>query len=342
MRPLIPGMFLLIIMLVACDRVPGNPSGGAQGAATATPAKSQSAASDKSATETFADDSMVLIPAGPFIMGSNKRDDKKKRQEYGLINPLYLDEHPQHTVTLPAFYIDRYEVSNRQYKTFVRHTRRKEPFQWTQNGYNLLQDRLKATDLDTLRWIATEYFKFDVDTRKMSAQQLLKMMFEGQAKIDRLPVTEVSWYEARDFCHWAGKRLPTEQEWEKAARGSNGLEYPWGGKWDPDKTNSGDNNWDQGIAPIGSYPQNSSPYGVYDLSGNVWEWVADWYQAYPGSDYKFAEFGKKNRVIRGGGGGEGHYALSMFFRGAARSFAKPDTATNDVGFRCARNAAVRK
>ena len=281
---------------------------------------------------------MVLIAAGPFIMGSDKKDDSGKQTEYGLINPLYLDEHPRHQEVLPAFYIDRYEVSNAQYKRFVSHARRQEPFQWTQNGYNLIPERLKATDLDTLRWIATEYFKLDLDTRSSDATALLEAMFAEQAKQDRLPVTGVTWFEAVDYCRWRQKRLPSEKEWEKAARGPDGLEYPWGEKWDPDKTNVGDNDWDQGIAPVGYYPQNKSPYGVYDLSGNVWEWVEDWYQAYPGSDYQHKDFGETNKVIRGGGGGLGHYALSVFYRGAARSYAKPDMATSDVGFRCARDA----
>ena len=281
---------------------------------------------------------MVLVPAGLFIMGSDKRDNSGKQQEYGLINPLYLDEHPRHEVTLPAYYIDQYEVTNKQYKQFVQQARRKEPVNWTQNGYNLVEERLKATDLDTLRWIATEYFKLDVDTRRMDAASLLQTMLKDQAQKDRIPATGVSWYDARDFCHWAGKRLPSEAEWEKAARGNAGQEYPWGAKWDPDKTNIGDNEWEEGIAPVGSFPQNRSPYGVYDLSGNVWEWVADWYKPYPGSDYKHAEFGEKNKVIRGGGGGLGHYALSVFFRGAARSYARPEMASSDVGFRCARDA----
>jgi len=333
---------LAVMMLAACDRVSQTSSGDAQDAtATKTTGANQSKpAAEGDSPVLDADDSMVLIPAGPFIMGSDKHDDGRKQKEYGLINPLYMDEHPKHTVTLPAYYIDRFEVDNRQYKDFVVQTRRKEPLLWTQNGYNLRGDRLKATDVETLRWIATEYFKLDIDTRHMNAGQLIRLMLKDQAKKDRLPVTDVSWYDARDYCHWAAKRLPTEQEWEKAARGSNGQEYPWGEKWDANKTNSGDNNWDQGIAPIGSYPENRSPYGVYDLSGNVWEWVADWYQAYPGSDYSFTEFGKKNRVIRGGGGGLGHYALSMFFRGAARSFSKPDMSSSDVGFRCARDAGA--
>jgi formylglycine-generating enzyme required for sulfatase activity len=277
-----------------------------------------------------------LIPAGAFIMGSNKTDTTGKQQEYGLVKPLFLDEHPEHRVELPAYYIDTYEVTNAQYKQFVRATGYAEPFPWTQNGYNLLEDRLRVTDLESLRWIATEYFKFDLDTGRMSKPELLKAMRDDQANNNRLPVTSVTWQDADAYCRWSGKRLPSEAEWEKAARGSEGNEYPWGNDWDTGKTNVGDDSdWENGVAPVGSYPNNLSTYGVFDMAGNVWEWTASWYQAYPGSDYTSKEFGETHKVIRGGGGGVGHYSLSFFFRSAMRGNALPDTQSEDVGFRCA-------
>lgn len=281
----------------------------------------------------------VLIPSGVFIMGSNKTDIEDKGKEFGLVKPLYLDEHPEQKIDLPSYYIDQYEVTNSQYKQFVRATRYPEPFSWSQNGYNLLEERLKITDIETLRWIVSEYFKLDLDTRHMSKAELLDAMSKDRAFKDRIPVTEVSWHDANAFCRWRGGRLPTEAEWEKAARGVDGLEYPWGNQWDTSLTNAGDNDqWEGGLAPVGSYPQNKSPFGVFDMAGNVWEWVDDWYKAYPGSDYKSDNFGEKNKVLRGGGGGVGHYALSYFFRNAMRSYAPPGVKNNDVGFRCARDA----
>jgi formylglycine-generating enzyme required for sulfatase activity len=151
-------------------------------------------------------------------------------------------------------------------------------------------------------------------------------------------VTGVTWFDADAYCRWTGGRLPSEAEWEKSARGENGREYPWGDQWSKTITNTGDNSdVEGGVVEVGRYPQNQSVYGVYDLSGNVWEWVEDWYKPYSGSTFQQDAFGEVNRVIRGGGGGTGHYALSVFFRGAARSYAKPDMASQDVGFRCARD-----
>lgn len=323
---------LLLILTGGCQQQSSNQTVDQSGADSNISADNNSAM--------VADyDAMILVPAGPFILGSNKVDNSGQQQEYGLVNALYVDEHPKQTQVLEGFLIDKYEVTNAAYKKFVKQTQRKEPFAWSQNGYNLIEARLKATDLETLRWIATEYFKLDLDVTTMSSQALLKAMLEDQKIKDTLPVSGVTWFDASDYCHWAGKRLPTEFEWEKAARGSQGLEYPWGNEWEPDVTNTGDNtDWPEGITPIGSFPKNKSPYGGYDMSGNVWEWVDSWYQPYPGSTLKREAFGEKNKVLRGGGGGVGHYALSVFYRAAARSFAPPGTSSNDIGFRCAKSA----
>ena len=279
---------------------------------------------------------MVEIPAGPFIRGSFDKDTEGLQQEYGFSEPLYVDEHPQQTMELDTFKIDVYEVTNLQYKAFVYATERKLPFGWQQNGYGLLPDHLHKVDIEQLRFIAAEKIKLDMDTTAMEKDELIKAMTEAIVTLDNLPVADVSWHDANAYCRWLGKQLPSEAQWEKAARGPNGNIFPWGNNWDPKLANTGDDEaWENGTSPVGAYKQNVSHYGVYDMAGNVWEWVDDWYAPYPNSDFTSEFFGKKAKVIRGGGGGVGHYAISYFYRGSTRQFSEPNLETEDVGFRCA-------
>lgn len=285
---------------------------------------------------------MILVPAGSFIMGSDEVDSEGLQQRYGFSSPLYKNEHPRRELTLKAFYIDKFEVTNKLYKIFLLRStgeyRGKVPVAWGQNGYGLAKSQMLNMDLELLRKIGAEHFKLDMDLREMPREQIIEAMEKQQAIDDQFPVTGVDWSDANKFCQWRGGRLPSEAEWEKAARGADGRAYPWGNNWDPKITNTGDDaEWEEGIAPVGVYKKNASPYGVYDLSGNVWEWVEDWYDSIVGSDYRESEYGRTHKVIRGGSGGMGHYAISYFYRAATRQYAEPDTKADDIGFRCVKD-----
>ena len=324
---------LLTMLLAGC----GNQENSASLMDTQEPQKTAAIVPAAKAGE-----NMAMIPAGEFMMGSSKTDNAGLQKEYGFVNPLYVDEHPPHKVTVPAFMIDKYEVTNAQYKAFIQQTKAPDPPAWIQNGYNVRAEKLRGATLENLRWVANDYFKLDKDPGSMSHETLLAALEKVQQLRDTLPVTGVTWDDAYSYCKWVGKRLPTEVEWEKAARGPHGYEYPWGTQWDAKKANTGIAHIDnaEATAPVGSYRDDISGYGVFDMAGNVSEWVANWYQPYPGATYKHQAFGEIHKVIRGGGAGDGHYALSSFYRTARRAHAEPATMSTDVGFRCAQSVAA--
>ena len=178
--------------------------------------------------------------------------------------------------------------------------------------------------------------------------------YYGAPEFDDYPVVNVAWLQARQYCTWVGRRLPTEAEWEKAARGTDARRFPW--EWigvaDPEKLNFCDQGcefpWnvtdvDDGYpetAPVGSYPEGASPYQVLDMAGNVWEWTADWYLASYFDDSPLRnppgpESGTW-RVVRGGSWLDGVHVRSLVHaRSANRFYQAPETARSDLGFRCA-------
>lgn len=208
------------------------------------------------------------------------------------------DEHPQHDVHLKDFYMDQYEVTVERYQRFLNENNRAEPKYWDQ----------------------------------------VVLSRDGQK-----PVVGIAWHDARDYCQWAGKRLPTEAEWEKAARGTDHRTYPWGndapnssiahfGKvYEPEKT------YEEKLKEVGSFDHGQSPYGVYDMVGNVWEWVEDWY----GKDYYQKSPGKnplgpssgEMKVIRGGS----WYSDQRFLRSTLRGWFLPTSRIASYGGRCAKD-----
>jgi len=154
---------------------------------------------------------------------------------------------------------------------------------------------------------------------------------------DGLPIISITWDAARAYALFVGKRLPTEAEWEKAARGVDGRRFPWGNDWDPRRANNGDQ-----LMPIMSFPSGVSPFGCYDMAGNAAEWVDAWYEAYPrteadvlprGIPDRNEQFRKRKRVYRGGSWN----SFGKFLRATNREGTGADKEWVYVGFRCARD-----
>jgi formylglycine-generating enzyme required for sulfatase activity len=186
---------------------------------------------------------------------------------------------------------------------------------------------LKTFYIDRYEVTNTRYLGFCVDTGHGLPIHLRRGMI--QQGRENHPVNNVTFRDADAYCRWAGRRLPTEAEWEKAARGSQARIYPWGNGWNARLSNNRTSPWESTM-PVGSFPDGASPYGAMDMAGNVWEWTADWYKSYPGARACFDETGKR-RVARGGA----YFYSIELLRTANRYPLDPDDATEHGGFRCA-------
>jgi formylglycine-generating enzyme required for sulfatase activity len=259
---------------------------------------------------------MVAVPGGDFPMGSpdGEGDD---------------DEHPQHSTYVDAFWIDRTEVTNRQFEQFVQQTGYLSDVENAGQSWVCLEPDGTCEEVNGADWRHPEGPSSDISDR-----------------MDH-PVVQVTWNDAAAYCQWAGVVLPTEAEWEKAARGTDGRIYPWGNGFDSSRLNYCDDNCPYdlkdakaddgyaGTAPVGTYPTGVSPYGALDMAGNVWEWVADWYaEDYYGRSPDRNPQGPPSGDQRGLRGGS-WAAPADEVRSARRFAGYPDAGHDSVGFRCA-------
>ena len=245
---------------------------------------------------------MTHVPAGEFLMGSTGADPKAGG-----------DEKPLHTVHLEAFWMDQTEVTNARYIRFL-------------NALGGHQGRCGGHDCAETR-IEEEHSHIYFQGGRYQVER----GFEDH------PVTEVTWYGAQAYCDWAGARLPTEAEWEKTARGVDQRLYPWGST-EPDCTRAQYGDCGGATIPVGSRPAGASPYGTLDMAGNVWEWVADWYDpAYYASSPNQNPPGPDpglRKVFRGGSWGY----PAAFLRVTGRARNRPGYAGFNLSFRCAVSA----
>jgi len=243
---------------------------------------------------------MILIPAGSFFMGSDERE----------------DEQPASMVEVNDFYIDRTPVTNAQFRAF-----------WESGMYEDADAPCWAGLQEGFRWI-----------HKEEMRRVPRYWYDPQWNGPNQPIVGVTWYEALAYARWAGKRLPSEAEWEKAARSDDGRRYPWGNEFDFHYCNVAKTGV-KCTAQIGSFsPAGDSRYGVTDMAGNIWEWTSTLYQPYPyhnddGREDLREDAGR--RVLRGG---SWQSRFTEHARCANRYYANPNFGFMTTGFRCAQDA----
>lgn len=262
----------------------------------------------------------VLVPAGPFVMGTDT-------------DPWALDnERPAHRVELPAYFIDAAPVTNGAYAEFIADGGYDDPRWWTEQGW---RHRQEAELSAPLHW------------RRDGSGWAYRRFGRWSAVRDDEPVVHVCFHEAQAYATWAGKRLPTEAEWEKAARWDpatgRSRRYPWG---DEEPTSAHANLGQRHLwpAPVGAYPAGASPLGVHQLIGDVWEWTSTSFRGHPGfvafpyREYSEVFFGEDHQVLRGGSFGTDRAAC----RGTFRNWDYPIRRQIFSGFRCARDAGLEQ
>jgi formylglycine-generating enzyme required for sulfatase activity len=224
---------------------------------------------------------MILIAAGGFLMGSREDDLDAYDEDVMALRDVYVD----------GFYVAKYPVTNARYKAFMEAGGYCNMEYWSSEGWKCRED---------MGYSNPRYWD-DYDFNDHSQ-----------------PVVGVSYYEAEAYCRWAGMRLPTEAEWEKAARGIDGRTYPWGDEWQEGRCNSDAANVGH-TTPVDRYSGGASPYGAMDMAGNTWEWTSTWHNAE-----------REDKVIRGGSWG--YHQTDV--RCATRERLPPWERSNHVGFRC--------
>lgn len=300
----------------ATPTAPGEPTGAAETAAspptappeaTVEPAGETPPAAVEEDRRVSARDGMLqlFVPAGSFVMGT---DD----------SPWFFLG-PEHTVTLDAFWIDQTQVTNAMYARFVAET-----------GYVTETERRGAG------WVFNGEEFIETQGADWRHPRGPDSSIDG---MDSYPVVQVTWEDASAYCAWAGRRLPTEAEWEKAARGEDGRTFPWGEGIDCTRANyatrAGGGYCVGGLTPVGAYPAGASPYGALDMAGNAWDWTSDWWQ----NDYYTVSPAENptgppsgdRKAQRGGA----WYSFDLQAQSAYRYPHVPSDAYDSVSFRCA-------